>query len=136
MLDTPRNGWSTIKIGGWSDRCSYLDDVPFMLLSALEEACRTGRLVSGKFDAEGYEYIIVFDMYETHIITETENGYKLVTVEITPAELAAEIIGDIRKDLSGWSSWIDYGDMSEHERREREEDLIILCRMLKKATEK
>lgn len=136
MLDTPSHGWSTIKVGGWSDRCSYLDDVPFMLLKALEETCRTGRPVSVKFDAEGYEYIIVFDVYETHVITETENSYKLVTVEIMSAELAAELIGDIRKDLPGWSGWADYGDMSGYERHKRETDLIALCCALKKATEK
>ena len=34
MLDTPKLGWSKIHIGTWSDRCSYLDDVPMKLLEA------------------------------------------------------------------------------------------------------
>ena len=34
MLDTPKLGWSKIHIWTWSDRCSYLDDVPMKLLEA------------------------------------------------------------------------------------------------------
>lgn len=136
MLDTPRHGWSTIKIGGWSDRCSYLDDVPFMLPKALEEACRTGRPVSVKFDAEGYEYIIVFDEYEAHIITETDTGHELKTIETTPRALERELIADIRKDISGWSSWPDYGDMSDDELQERTKDLSMLCDILEKRIQK
>ena len=34
MLDAPKLGWSKIHIGAWSDRCSYLDDVPMKLLEA------------------------------------------------------------------------------------------------------
>ena len=64
MLSTPKYGWSTITIGNWSDRCSYIDDVPFMLLSAVDEVIRTRTTYSVKFDAEGYEYIIVFDEFE------------------------------------------------------------------------
>ena len=36
MLDTPKYGWSHVSIGSWSDRCSYLDDVPMELLKASE----------------------------------------------------------------------------------------------------
>lgn len=64
MLKEPKHGWSQITIGNWSDRCSYLDDVPFLLLEGMEGVCRTGNPVVAKFDAEGWEYLIVFDVYE------------------------------------------------------------------------
>lgn len=135
MLSTPKYGWSNIKIGDWTDRCSYLDDVPFLLLEMLEENGRTSRPVSGKFDAEGYEYIIVFDKYETHIITETDTGYELKTVEVRSEELAKDLIEDIRRDIDSWSGWIDYGDMSDDERQERKKDLLILCSIVEKRLE-
>ena len=47
MLSTPNVGWSRITIGEWADRCSYLDDVPFMLLEAIAEAAKTLGLDSG-----------------------------------------------------------------------------------------
>lgn len=136
MLDTPRHGWSTVKIGGWSEKCSYLEDVPFLLLESLEKACRTGNPAAAKFDAEGYDYIIVFDEHETHIITETDTGYELKTVETTPGELARELVADIRNDISGWSRWLDYGDMSDDELQERTKDLSVLCDILERRIQK
>ena len=51
----------------WSDRCSYLDDVLFLLLEGIEEALRTGNPVAARFDAEGWEYLIVFDLNASEI---------------------------------------------------------------------
>lgn len=136
MLDAPKYGWSKITIGDWSDRCSYLDDVPFMLLEGLEEICRTGNPIAAKFDAEGYEYIIIFDRYETHIITEAETGYILKTVETTPEEMAAELIHDILENIESWSRWMNYGDMTDDELHERKKDLSALCSILEKRIEK
>ena len=37
MLKHDGAGWGHISIGDWSDRCSYLDDVPYALLDAVDE---------------------------------------------------------------------------------------------------
>lgn len=135
MLKEPKHGWSQITIGNWSDRCSYLDDVPFLLLEGVEGVCRTGNPVAAKFDAEGWEYLIVFDVYETHIITETDNGYTLTTEDVRIKNLVEELVADIRRDLKAWSCWTDYGDMSDDEKSEREKDLAVLCDILEKRKE-
>lgn len=54
MLKFDGAGWGTISISDWSDRCSYMDDVPYALLEAAEETIRTGHKTVCEFDAEGY----------------------------------------------------------------------------------
>lgn len=108
MLDCPRHGWSRITIDSWSDRCNYLDDVPFMLLHAISEFLSTRRPVSIRFDVEGYEYILVFDFGVVHIITEADDGYKLSSQKVNYPSLIEELIGDIRREIDGWTGWMSY----------------------------
>ena len=132
MLKTPKHGWSEITIGNWHDRCSYLDDVPYRLLEAVDYTNRTARPSSVEFNAEGWEYIIVFNTYETHIIHDNfdREGYQLITVEISLKDLIRELIADIRRDLDAWSKW--YCDISEYEAEERKLDLTAWCDVIEK----
>lgn len=131
MLKTPEYGWSEITIGSWHDRCSYLDDVPYRLLEAVDYTNRTNMPSSVKFDAEGWEYIIVFDMYETHIICyDFECEYHYYTIDINLKDLIRELIADIRRDLVAWSAW-GY-DMNEDEIEERKLDLDAWCNVIEK----
>jgi hypothetical protein len=131
MLDTPKYGWCNIQIGEWYDRCSYLDDVPYRLLEAVDYSNRTNRPSSVKFDAEGWEYIIVFDAYETHIICyDVEGGYKYYTIEINLKDLIRELLSDIRRDLKAWSEW-GY-DISDYEIEERKYDLDAWCSVIER----
>ena len=132
MLSEPKHGWSAITIGNWTDRCSYLDDVPFLLLKGLEKSCRTHRPVAAKFDAEGWEYIIVFDWIESYIITDKCGKPQLISVPVGRDNIAKELVSDIRKNIDGWSAWIDYGDMPVDEREKRKKDLLMLCDILEK----
>ena len=131
MLKTPKYGWSEITIGNWYDRCSYLDDVPYRLLEAVDYTNRCGRPSSVKFDAEGWEYIIVFDQFETHIICYNFKGeYNYYTIEINLKDLIRELLADIRRDLKAWSEW-GY-DISEDEAEERKLDLDAWCNVIEK----
>lgn len=126
MLSTPQFGWSEITIGDWHDRCSYLDDVPFDLLKTVDAVIRTGRPHCTKFDVEGWEYIIVFDMYETHILHfDVDGECHYYTMEIYIKDLARELLSDIRKDLDSWAEWLDYA--SEYTICERKKDLSAWC---------
>ena len=79
MLSKPEYGWSNITIRDWSDRCSYIDDIPVMLLDAIYQQLCNNTIQAVGFDAEGYEYIIIFDKFYTHIITYKDNiTYKSV----------------------------------------------------------
>lgn len=138
MLSKPKHGWSEITISSWSDRCSYIDDVPFMLLEAMEESCRVNKPVSVKFDAEGWDYIIVFDQFETHIITtnpndvDTEFGnFDYYTIEVDRDELAKELITDIRKYIDYWTKWDGYCENADYV-EERKKDLLVLCDVIEK----
>lgn len=133
MLKTPWCGWSEIIIGNWHDRCSYLDDVPYKLLEAVEDTNRTNRPSSVKFDAEGWQYIIVFDMYHTHIICydfENDGHYKLCTIDIDLKDLIRDLISDIRRDIDKWSKW--GFDRGYEEIEERKFDLEAWCNVIEK----
>ena len=131
MLKTPEHGWSEITIGDWTDRCSYLDDVPYRLLEAVDDVNRTHMPSSVRLDAEGWEYIIVFDRYSTHIITLDFYGqWKYTTVDIYIKDLIKELIGDIRKDLDLWAEW--GFELSDYVIEERKLDLEAWCKVIEK----
>lgn len=130
MLSKPVHGWSEIIIGDWSDRCSYIDDVPFMLLEAMEESCRVNKPVAVKFDAEGWWYLIVFDDFWTYIIEEVDES-RLYVVEINRTEIAKELIADIRRDIDDWTHWLCYDDTEDY-LSERKKDLLVLCDVVEK----
>ena len=131
MLSKPEYGWSEITIGHWHDRCSYLDDVPYMLLDAVDYTNRTHRPSVVKFDAEGWEYIIVFDMTNVHVNTCDFYGeYRYTTVDVNLCNLIRELVADIRRDLDAWAEWGDH--LSEYEINERKLDLAIFCNVVEK----
>ena len=133
MLSKPHGGWSTITIGDWSDRCSYLTDVPYDLMHALEFAIRTHRTTLATFDAEGWEYTIVFEWQHTHIITNKDDEYKLYSFPIGRDQIATEFIADIRENLDDWAEWKHWGGfMSEDEFKERQANLEWFCEQIEK----
>ena len=136
MLSRPIIGWSKITIGNWSDRCSYIDDVPFMLLEAMEESFRINKPVSVRIDAEGWDYIIVFDQFTTHIISEITDDYTYYSVDIDRDELARELISDIRRDIDEWCEWFCYYHLTEDYISERKKDLLVLCDIVEKRISK
>lgn len=132
MLSRPKGGWSTITIGSWSDRCSYLDDVPVILLKGFVESCITHRPAAMKFDAEGYEYIIVVDWTATHIITNKNDDFELITQNIDRDVLATKLIVDIRENIKEWAMFIaDTPTQSIVDRRILE--LTELCNQLEES---
>lgn len=111
MLAKPNAGWSEITIGNWSDRCSYLDDVPILLLDTMIRLLKNPnkpQLI--EFDAEGYGYIILFKSHEAFVITEKDTT-ELTQIylghgdPITVRRLARELAKDIRTELDGWTRW-------------------------------
>ena len=128
MLSTPKYGWATIKIGDWHDRCSYLDDVPLLLLDCFEAITRENKPAAIKFDAEGYEYTIVFDWMYAHIITDCfENvGFTYTSIKIDVVDLAKELVNDIKNNIDEWVDFVPL-DLSDEERELRKNKLLCLC---------
>jgi hypothetical protein len=121
MLINPDAGWVQIRIGEFEERASYLTDVPIDILEAFIELYKHHKPVAIKFDAEGWEYIIVIDHYQTHIIDytyRTDDEYLnsedekqvLITVEINKNDLAKEFISDIERDYDKWVRWMYYDE--------------------------
>ena len=105
VLDKPCAGWSHIQIGSWRSRCSYIDDVPMMLLDAFLFVLRNHRPVAVKFDAEGYEFIIVLDEHDAFIISDEHGDYEYFHEDISAVELGHRLVRDIWKNLSEWTNW-------------------------------
>lgn len=113
MLINPKHGWVTICIDNWSDRASYLTDVPLDCLDAMIYALTNKCDFIVSFDAEGWTYKIISDCYRTFIIEE-QNKPKLITIENVDINmLAKELYNDISKDLDEWSNWSCSLDVDE-----------------------
>ena len=134
MLSTPKHGWGDITIGNWSDRCSYIDDVPFELLTSIRRLYDKHEPVLVRFDAEGWEYIIVFDLFYTHIISNKSDkeGFNYFSIDVNIDDLVKELISDIRRDIDGWSKWLCYSDVTAEKIFERKRFLLNLCDSLER----
>lgn len=131
VLSKPFAGWTYLTIGNWTDRCSYIDDVPFLLLEAIEQSCRERRPIAVELDAEGWSNIIVFDSIYTHIISDNVPGgnltFKYHFVELDKGDVALGIVNSILENIEDWARFTDYGDMNEDQFSERVKDLKALC---------
>lgn len=145
MLAKPKCGWTTINIGGWSDRASYLSDIHLDLLSALIDSYGISdyRPACIRYDAEGWEGIIIIDDYFTYIILDNtkendeKNKSKVLTFEINKDDLAKELINDIDKNFEEWSLWdvdLYYDKLSQQE--ENKEMIQKLLNKLKHIIER
>lgn len=104
MLEKPIGGWTRITLGEWSDRASYLDDVPMMLLDGFIKRQHGSFLL--EFDAEGWDYFIIFDWAGAYIIDEHPTGVPtLYVANIRREDLAKELVDDIESDFYGWLHW-------------------------------
>lgn len=131
MLSYPESGWSKITIGSWSERCSYLNDIPVKLLYSTESVLRTGRPHVQVFDAEGWKYLIVFERRCIHIIEETYNdnkdGWNHYDFNVDLRDVAKELIADIKDQLDGWVHWVCYSDEDDDYYAGRKKKPLSMC---------
>ena len=130
MLLKPKYGWSRLEIGNWSDRISYLDDAAFMLLETIIKSYEEPNIQSVEFDAEGYEWKLVFDGEKVTIITEKDET-EITNLDVSRKDIAKGVIDDIRHDVRDWVNFV-YWDLDEAAQKERENELLTLCKQLEK----
>lgn len=130
-LETPQHGWSKLHMGSWSGRLSYVDDPAFDLLWAVERALRTKQPSAVRFDAEGHEYIIIFDWYDQFVITDRDTP-ALTWIDMKLKDVAAALVRDIRKDLDLWAAFPAGAEDSQFELEDRKIDLGILLSVVEK----
>lgn len=58
MLSYPHAGWAEIQIGEWRGPCSYIEEIPNILLQALTSALLKKKTIAVDIDAEYIDYII------------------------------------------------------------------------------
>ena len=142
MLSVPKNGWVSVSLVEseeylresvvslpkdimnkenvsdkncvWSDRASYLTDVHFDLLETIIRwfELKVPQCVS--FDAEGWEYIVVFDWCRTYAIDSFDSDEeKLFVINKGIKEMSVEIYNDIYNYREDWYSWSAYSGSEE-----------------------
>ena len=104
MFTEPKYGWTTLNVGRFSERVSYLTDVPIECLDAFIYALENSVPATVFFDAEGYDYHLVSSYYETYIII----GDKLFISNKDYVDIAKELCCDIEKYFDGWVDWMGY----------------------------
>ncbi|HPK52811.1 MAG TPA: hypothetical protein PK114_00025 [Smithellaceae bacterium] len=109
MLANPRTGWVTVTLGEFTDRASYLTNVPVDCLKALIFSLEHRKPASVRIDAEGWEYVITFTLDETYIV-RTKGSHELFVINKNNMDFAREVYEDIKRDYKAWLDWDEYGN--------------------------
>lgn len=135
MFSIPKNGWVNLTIENWTDRASYLTDVPQDVLEACISFMKNpSRPACISFDAEGWEYILIIGHYNTYVI-EDKDEERLYCFEKSSTDLIEEIYTDINNNLYDWSMWSFNSDIEER-RKEDEEEIRTLLKELRNLLDK
>lgn len=113
MLIQPCCGWTTVSIGDFNMRASYLTDVPGDCLNAFIHSFESDLPAAIEFDAEGWEFTLISDFYSTYIILKYDEP-KLIEINIGREQLALELIDDIENNIYLWSQWQDDDSIKEN----------------------
>lgn len=126
MLSEPINGWCNINIGNWSDRASYLTDVPNDILQCVIEVLDREHSCSGSIhcDAEGWDYYILLTYRKAYIIEEKDES-ELIGVDINIFKLAQEVCADIEENIEKWVYWDCNSDLYTEEDVKIERDKLL-----------
>ena len=129
MFTTPIHGWTHLQLENFSERASYLTDVPNDCLDAFIYALQTNNPAVVYFDAEGFDYHLISSFYRSYIVMDRENNdVDTYIIEKGIIELAKELVSDIEKDFDDWLNWecYDDGEYAEVNRDVFKENLSLL----------
>lgn len=132
MLEKPYAGWTNIKIKNWSDRASYLTDIHLDFLNSLINSYKNYTVASVKYDAEGWEGIIVIDDYSTYIIKYEDKSGKpyVLEIEIDKDDVSKELIKDIEDNLEEWCTWDILGVDEEQDKKQIKKNKKIILKLI------
>jgi hypothetical protein len=120
LFSIPKNGWVNLTIENWTDRASYLTDVPVDLLEAFIDYHTQGYGMAW-FDEEGTEFTLVITPYSLYIIEEKDESVLYDFSEMKFEDIEKELIAELEKDLDGWSREFVIDDDEEEIKIHREE---------------
>lgn len=132
MLEKPYAGWTNIKIKNWSDRASYLTNIHLDFLNSLINSYKNYTVASVKYDAEGWEGIIVIDDYSTYIIKYEDKSDKpyVLEIEIGKDDVSKELIKDIENNLEEWCAWDILGVDEKQDKKQIKKNKKIILKLI------
>lgn len=125
-LEKPRHGWSQLHIVDWHGDLSYVGDPASELLEAVNNVLVKSKPYAVRLDAEDYEYWVVFDLFDIHVICESGSGYELHSFKITINEAANALVEQIDTDFDEWAAFPCYLTTDEERQRHRNQlDMLL-----------
>jgi hypothetical protein len=121
MISNPKDGFCDFIIDDFHRRPSYLTDVPMDLLNAfIDYFCNRRVNACIPFDEDGKYFNLVLTPYSSYIIVEDETP-SLITLSLSPTELAGDLIADLEDDIDKWVDefGLDY-EQSDNKDKEKE----------------
>ena len=133
MFSVPEIGWVNVTVGSYTDRASYLTDVPTNCLDSAINALKNNLDFCVYFDAEGWDYRIIGTRTQAIIILNDEEIR--TTDGANKFTIAQEIFNDISEHVEEWARWyyfeeIDPVSVLENNRNEINQKLSILKALL------
>lgn len=112
MISNPKYGWCNFALETFHGAPSYLTDVPVDLLNAFIQYHATGTGIAW-FDEERTTFTLVLTPYSLFVIEEKDKPVLHDFSYIKKETLEKELIGDIERDLIGWSEFSTSDDREE-----------------------
>lgn len=103
-----KHGWATLTIGDFTCRCSYIQDIPEVIINAYKEFQKNGYCIIN-IDNEGYETEIIFSQQGVCAVVYKGFNiyYNLGDYGITDAKtLIYELLKDIINNVDEWARWM------------------------------
>lgn len=132
MFTKPKYGWTNLKLDKYSLRASYLTDVPFDCLDSFIYGIKNNKPICIYFDAEGWDYYLVSNWYNSWIILNKEET-ELCPIKENIRQLGKMLAENIELYFNEWLEW-DYFD-DEVERNDRRIVLTTKLKILKSLLE-
>ena len=103
-------GWADLKIGKFKGKCSYIQNVPFIVLMAWEEFQDLGYCII-QLDGEDAEYEIIITEHGVKIFTYDYSGSHFCTLKEFETHqqkyhLLKDLVMDIVDNVDEWSDWL------------------------------
>jgi len=128
MLTDPRSGWTVFSLeGAASYGLSYLDDIPFAWLEQAIHGLETMLPFCVKGFLEPRRLLCTVSYWNCHIVVERDGRKPLgpedldaVCSHTSMLDFCKALDRDIRADVDGWASFVDYrpdADLVEKKRR-------------------
>jgi len=130
MFTKPEHGWTNLQLGNFSDRASYLTDIPIDCLDAFIYSLENNSPIAIYFDAEGWDYHLVSSYYESYIVVSKDKT-DLFLIDGNIRDLAKELINDIEMYFDDWVNWEHPFDKNEFiERKNIINDKLTILKSL------